>query len=196
MFHLIFIACAVTSFCNGAVYERFPGFKQLYERADFVGIVTLVKRDVPSDEKAAWSDWIGPHRFFEIRSVKVFKGPKIQSQIARLADRRLELGANGISPAPSEEILLPEKQFLVFMTGSAEGPSGRYRWDELHAEGAVLPLSPKSNLEMIDVTRPFEAFEQIIRDYTAHCKALYEHALIQERLLKSNGQQDAPSNGE
>ena len=70
------------------------------------------------------------------------------------------------------------------MTGSAEGPSGRYRWDELHAEGAVLPLSPKSNLEMIDVTKPFEAFEKIIRDYTAHCKALYEHALIQERLLK------------
>jgi hypothetical protein len=195
MFRVIAISLAFVASCNAAVYERFPGFKRLYEQADFVGIVTLVRRDVPKDQKAAWGDWIGPHRFFEITSVKVLKGPQIRSQIARLADRRLEIGDGSFFPVPLGEVLLPETRFLVFLSGSPIGASGRYRWDELHAEGAVLPVSPKTNLETLNLTKPLELFEQIVKDYTAHCKALYEHALDQERLLKANGQQVVTPNG-
>jgi hypothetical protein len=188
---LVTMSLALCSICSAAVYEEFPGFKELYARANFVGIVKLGSRDVPKDEDGAFSDWIGPHRFFEVTSVKILKGPKIQSQIARLADRRLEMDGKKISRAPSEEILLSEKQFLVFLTGSAVGPSDRYRWDELHAEGAVLPVSPKTNLETLDLTKPLEVCEQIVRDYTAHCKALYEHALVQERLLGTRSNQSS-----
>lgn len=189
MNRFLFIALFFIGFSHAAVYEPFPGFKDLYESADFVGIVTLVKRDVPKDEKDAWRDWIGPHRFFQIDSVMVFKGAQIRAQVARLADRRLEFDGDAFHPVPLGEILTPEKQFLVFLNGTPVGPAGRYRWDEIHAEGAVLPVSPKTSLQNLDTTKPYAAFDQIIQDYTAYCKALYEHAVIQERLLKQQGQQ-------
>jgi hypothetical protein len=156
-----------TVVCRGAVYDPFPGFKVLYERADFVGVVELVKRDFPKDEETVQSDLIGPHRFFEIKSVKIFKGREIRSEVARLADRRLQRDG-------TEEILVPTKRFLVFMIGAPEDPSrlagwkmlhgDRYRWDELHAEGAVLSVPPNVDLERVDVVNPFDFFEQVIRN--------------------------------
>ena len=165
MIRFLLLIVLSTVVCRGAICDPFPGFKALYERADFVGVVELVKRDVPKDEQTAQGDLIGPHRFFEIRSVKIFKGREIQSEVARLADRRLQRDG-------TEDILTPTKRFLVFLVGVPANPSGeagwkavhgdRCRWDELHAEGAVLPVPPNVDLEKVDVAKPFEFFEQVI----------------------------------
>ena len=190
MIRFLFISVALAVTCKGAFYERFPGFKELFGRAEFVGIVTLNKRAVPRNDRERLSDSYGPHRFFEIESVIVFKGKPIQSQVARLADYRLHHDGDQYFGAPYEDILTPEKQFLVFLQ-TPVGPSDRYTWDCLNAEGAVLPISPKTNLHTMEVSKPFVVFDQVISDYKDYCKALYEHAIQQERILNKQGQQGA-----
>jgi len=183
MLRLLFIAILLSGSSIAAVYETFPGFENLYRRADFVGLVTLGARDVPKDERGRVSDSIGPHRFFRITSVLTIKGKKIEGDVARLADRRLGY-------PPLEEILTPEKTFLVFLTGDSGYKDSRYQWDEIHAEGSVLPVSPKTNLDAIDATKPFDLFKKIVADYATHCTEIAEFAKQQQRLVEKQGQQD------
>lgn len=203
MIRFLLITIALAATCKGAFYEQFPGFRPLYERANFVGIVTLVKRDVPKDEKDAWGDSIGPHSFFTIKSIKIFKGDAIDGDVARLADRRITIDGNTVFPVPIGDILTPERQFLVFLNGQTKKNGkdwvrlhgSRYQWDEIHAEGAVLPVSPLTNLNCIDVKNPYKTFDQIVFDYTEYSKKQYEHAVEQQRIVKQKGQQAIPPNG-
>jgi hypothetical protein len=204
MNRIVLIIIALVSASNGALYQAFPGFQSLYESADFVGIVTLVKRDVPKNKDDQDSEMYGPHRFFSIKSIVIFKGDEIDGAVARLADRRIEIGGVAAVPAPFEDILTPEKQFLVFLNGRTKANAkgwdqlhggSRYQWDEVHAEGAVLPVSPLTNFLTIDIKNPYKTFDQIISDYTEYTKKLYEHAVAQQRLVKQKGQQAVPSDG-
>ena len=181
MLRYLFIAIMLGGSSLAAVYESFPGFEDLYRRADYVGIVTLGVRDIPADEQVLASDSVGPHRFFRITSVVTIKGKKIEGDVARLADRRLG------SP-PLGDILTPEKTFLVFLTGDSGYPSSRYQWDEIHAEGSVLPVSPKTNLHAIDASKPFDLFKQIVADYAIYCAELAEFAKQQHQLVEKKGQ--------
>jgi hypothetical protein len=182
MLRFLSIALFLTCSSLAAVYERFPGFEDLYRRADFVGIIKLADRDVPKDAHKRASDWVGPHRFFKISSVLTLKGEKIEGDVARLADRRLGF-------PPLGEILTPEKTFLVFLTGDSGFQDHRYQWDEIHAEGSVLPVSPKTNLHAIDTSKPFDLFKQIVSDYAIYCAELSKFAKQQERLVEQQGQQ-------
>jgi hypothetical protein len=110
------------------------------------------------------------------------KGKKIEGDVARLADRRLGV-------PPSGDILTPEKTFLVFLTGDSGYQSSRYQWDEIHAEGAVLPISPKTNLQTIDASKPFELFKQIVAEYATYCTEVSEFAKLQQRQIEKQGQQ-------
>ena len=177
MIRLIITLLLISSPCRAAVYERFPGFEELFKRADYVGIVTLGARDVPKDEYGRQSDAIGPHRFFQITSVITLKGKEIKGDVARLADRRIGF-------PPIGEILAPEQKFLVFLTGDLGYQSVRYQWDEIHAEGSVLPVSPKTNLYGIDTTKKFELFRQIVVDYATHCKEVADHAVKQQVFVE------------
>jgi hypothetical protein len=200
MIRFLLISVIMAAACKGAIFDPFPGFRALYEQADFVGIVTLVKRGVPKDEKDASGDTIGPHRFFTIKSINVFKGDAIDGAVARLADRRIRLDGGTVFSVPFEDILKPERKFLVFLSGQTkENEKGwvqlhgtRYQWDEIHAEGAVLPVSPLTDLHLIDTKKPFKIFDQIVSDYTKYCEKLHKHALEQQRIVKQKGQQDAP----
>jgi hypothetical protein len=129
--------------------------------------------------------------------------------VARLADRRIEIDGETAVPVPFEDILTPEKKFLVFLNGRTKANAkgwdqkgweqlhggSRYQWDEVHAEGAVLPVSPLTNLYTIDIKNPYKTFDQIISDYTAYTKKLYEHAVAQQRIVKQKGRQAVPSDG-
>jgi hypothetical protein len=182
MLRFLYIALLLTSSALAAVYKTFPGFENLYRRADFVGIITLADRDIPKEAHTRASDWVGPHRFFKISSVLTIKGEKIEGDVARLADRRLGL-------PPLGEILTPEKTFLVFLTGDSGCQDHRYQWDEIHAEGSVLPVSPKTNFQTIDASKPFDLFRKIVADYAAYCAELSEFAEKQELLVEQQGQQ-------
>lgn len=188
MKHVILFLIVFSGVIRAAFYEPFPGFEALYKRASFVGIVKIGERDVPDDESGQRADWIGPHRFFQIDSVMVFKGSKISGDVARLADRRIELIGDGkMVMAPSEEILTQEKTFLVFLMGRYE--KNRYQWDEVHAEGSVLPVSPQTNVRLIDVKNPIQSCHRIVADYTAYCQQLLKHALAQQKIVDQFGQQ-------
>ena len=183
MLRFLFIAIMLSGSSFAAVYETFPGFEDHYRRADYVGIVTLGARDVSKDERGRISDSIGPHRFFRISSIVTIKGKKIEGDVARLADRRLGF-------PPLGDILTPEKTFLVFLTGDSGYQSNRYQWDEIYAEGSVLPVSPKTNLHAIDASKPFDLFKQIVADYASYCAELAEFAKQQHQLVEKKGQQD------
>jgi hypothetical protein len=175
---------------EAAVYDKFPGFKSLFDRASFVGIVKLGSRDVRPGRQAHMEDWTGPHRFFHIESQVIFKGPAIKNDVARLADRRLGTWGKSVVSIRNQEILAPDGLFLVFLTGRNDSDSTRYRWDELHAEGSVLPVSPKSNLNSLKhgAETPLEKIATIVQDYTDFCRQLYEQAVIQETLIEQHEQ--------
>ena len=107
--------------------------------------------------------------------------------VARLADRRL-------GTPPYGEILTTERRFLVFLSGDSKYKKSRYQWDEIHAEGSVLPVSPRSNFTRMDKSKPMAFIAQVITEYTLHCKELYEHAIKQQIKLKAanNAQETIP----
>ncbi len=175
---------------GAAVYEKFPGFKTLFDRADFVGIVKLGSRDVRPGRQALAEDWTGPHRFFRIESQVVFKGGAIVEDVARLADRRLGTWEKSVVSIRNQEVLAPDGLFLVFLTGRIDSDSARYQWDEIHAEGSVLPVSPKSNLNSLKhgTEAPLVKIATIVQDYTDFCRQLYEQAVIQQTLIEQHEQ--------
>lgn len=186
---LLILASALGA--HAAIYEEFPGFKNLFERADFVGIVKLGARDVPTNPRLRASDWVGPHRFFRIESEVVLKGDKISGDVARLADRRLGTWGESVLSIRNQEILVTDGLFLVFMHGRNESESARYQWDEIHAEGAVLPVSPKSNLNNLQYGSedPLVKIDTIIQDYTDFCRQFFEQAVIQATLIEQQSEQ-------
>ena len=183
-FLVLFLASALM--CGAAVYEEFPGFKDLFERADFVGVVKLGARDIQEDEAMRTFDSTGPHRFFQIESKLVLKGEPISENVARLADRRLGTRSKSVTSIRNQEILAPEGLFLVFLKGSVFS-KGRYQWDEIHAEGAVLPVTSKTNLHTMRISKetPLTKINQIVSDYTDFCRQLFEQAVIQQTLIEA-----------
>ena len=186
MFRIFFVFLALSIASPAAFFEAYPGFDELYRRADFVGVVSLKAR-VPDPNEDQSGIRFGPHRLFQIDSLRVVKGEPIQGKVARLADRRLRHDGDHVVPVPFEDILLPEKRFLVFLRLPL-GSDNHYDWDELNVEGAVLAIAPITNLHDIDRLKPVEVFEKVIRDHTAYCRAIYEHAIAQEAIFNKKGQ--------
>ncbi|MDP0492008.1 MAG: hypothetical protein Q7Q71_13240 [Verrucomicrobiota bacterium JB023] len=77
------------------------------------------------------------------------------------------------------------------MHGRNESESARYQWDEIHAEGAVLPVSPKSNLNNLQYGSedPLVKIDTIIQDYTDFCRQFFEQAVIQATLIEQQSEQ-------
>ena len=180
----LFLASALV--CGAAVYEEFPGFKNLFERADFVGVVKLGCRDIQKDKAMRGFDSTGPHRFFQIESKLILKGEPIKENVARLADRRLGTWGKSVTSIRNQEVLAPERLFLVFLKGSLSS-KGRYQWDEIHAEGAVLPVTVKTNLHAMRNSEepPLVKIDQIVSDYTDFCRQLFEQAVTQQALIEA-----------
>lgn len=178
--HLLMVMCLLMGSLHAEYFHPFPGFKTMLDHAAFVGIVKL---ESPSDSSA----FVGSSfRCFTVRSQVVFKGNAIQGEVARLADRRLSILGDQHQNWPFEDILEPEKSFLVFLSGPSPAAlsSGLFKWDELHYEGAVLPLSPLISAGNYDEKKPLESFSKVVRDHSQYCDQMAACARKQKEWIE------------
>jgi len=122
-------------------FRPFPGFKDLEKGSSFVGIVEAERMN--GDQ-----DYYSSYRFVSVRSRLILKGKPIESEVARIYDSRISELAGAKIKWPEKSLIHPGERFLVFLwPAPPEWSKGRYKWEDHHCEGTILPVSPLTKLD-------------------------------------------------
>lgn len=178
MIRLILIAMLVLSGRLHAEFvDKFPGFKELHQRSSFVGIVKV--------ERADGEDYYSSWKRVTLHSEAVFKGQAIENEMARLSDRHITMAGDKVISWPDGYLIQPDARLLVFLYPEpVVWSKGLYKWAGSRAEGTILPISPLTRIDELDVKKPMEAYAKIVADYSKYCDQMAACARRQKEFIE------------